>query len=61
MTVVFLTEDKVYARILERSNFRYRDKIALPKWNFVVDKAGERVSFPSENNSNSTLIRIGDR
>jgi alpha-mannosidase len=58
---MFLTEEKVKARVTELSKFRYRDTIKLPEWRFVVDVAGEVGTYPPERDNHSSTIKIGER
>src|SRR5699024_556994 len=55
---MFLTEDKIKARIQELSQYRYRDRIKLDKWSFLIDEEGKDGTYPPKE-KNSEVVRIG--
>ncbi|RIU90536.1 alpha-mannosidase [Oceanobacillus picturae] len=57
---MFLTEEKLKARINELSSYRYRDTISLSKWSFVEDEEGEIGTYPPKRDRNSPTIAIGE-
>src|SRR5699024_10043941 len=60
LILMFFTEEKANARINELSQYRYRDKMNLEKWSFVLDPEGEVGKYP-QNNEEATVVEIGDR
>ncbi|WP_182200301.1 alpha-mannosidase [Paraliobacillus salinarum] len=57
---MFLTEKKVNNRINELSEYRYRDRMCLKDWQFVVDD-GEIGAYPSsKSTSNAKTVSIGE-
>lgn len=61
MTTVFLTEEKLKARMEELSVYRYRDAKKIAEWTFRIDEEGEIGAYPPNSISDNTTIRIGDR
>lgn len=57
---MFLTEDKIKARIQELSQYRYRDRIKLDEWSFLIDEEGKVGTYPPKE-KNGEVVRIGSR
>jgi alpha-mannosidase len=56
---MFLTEEKLEARINELAEYRYREPISIPSFRFLVDEKGEVGARPPERGEWG-IIKLGD-
>lgn len=57
---MFQTKDKLDARITELSDYRYRDRISIPSFQFMIDEEGKVGTHPPVDGEWET-IQVGDR